>query len=72
MNGEDPVLEALNRSASEMTPEDIDKVIAYLRRSHHAHEKGEKAPKAEGTSLLATLGLKGVVKSQTVGLKRRI
>lgn len=67
---DDPILEALNRRAEEMTPEDIDRVIAYLRKGHQAHEKGEKGAKPDASNLLATLGLKAG--PQTVGLKRRI
>ena len=43
----DPVLEALNRAADEVEPEDIDKIIAYLRKTRAQFESGVK-PKKEG------------------------
>lgn len=43
----DPVLEALNRAAEEVTPADVDQVIAYLRKTRQNYESGVK-PKKEG------------------------
>jgi hypothetical protein len=43
----DPVLEALNRAADEVSPEDIDQIIAYLRKTRQNFELGIK-PKKEG------------------------
>jgi phage terminase Nu1 subunit (DNA packaging protein) len=45
MMSDNPVREALNRAADEVTPEDIDEIIKYLRK-HRAHiAAGGKAKK---------------------------
>ena len=49
--GADPVLEALNRQAEEVTPEDIDHIIAYLRKQKGQWDKGEKVTKGKGPDL---------------------
>jgi len=46
----DPVLEALNRAAEEMSPADIDVVIAYLRKTKKSFDFGAK-PKKEGADV---------------------
>lgn len=54
----DPILEALNRAAEEMSPADIDAVIAHLRKTKLAYDRGEK-PKKEGQidNLAEVLGI---------------
>lgn len=63
----DPVLEALNRSAEEHTPEDIDAIIAFLRKSYHAYVAGEK-PKKEGDGVDVAAVLK--IEPKLLGLRR--
>jgi len=53
----DPVLEALNRAAEELSPADIDNVIAYLRRTKKSSDSGAK-PKKEGADVDLTKILK--------------
>jgi hypothetical protein len=53
----DPVFEALNRAAEEVTPQDIDDIIAYLRRSRKDYESGVK-PKKEEVNLVKALQIK--------------
>ena len=50
----DPVLEALNRAADEVTPEDIDTIIAYLRKARRDFDGGIK-PKKETPDLMEAL-----------------
>jgi len=50
----DPVLEALNRAADEVTPEDIDTIIAYLRKSRRDFDAGLK-PKKETPDLMEAI-----------------
>ncbi len=64
----DPVFEALNRAAEEVTPQDIDDIIAYLRRSRKDYESGVK-PKKEEVNLVKALKIET---SKTVGPVRRI
>jgi len=47
----DPVLEALNRAAEERTPEDVERVIAYLRKTRQNHDAGIKTKKETDISL---------------------
>jgi len=49
--GQDPVLEALNRAAADVTPQDLDLQIAYLRKQRGQWESGEKPKKGEGPDL---------------------
>ncbi|HEX9613646.1 MAG TPA: hypothetical protein VGA05_08530 [Candidatus Bathyarchaeia archaeon] len=65
----DPVLEALNRSAEEVTPQDIDQIIAYLRKSKKDFESGAKPKKKGGIDLMKALNI-GVAKT-TPGFVRR-
>jgi hypothetical protein len=66
---DDPVNEALNRAALEVTPVDIDNIIAFLRKSKASYEKGEKPKKeGEGFDVLAALN---VVPKASPGFKRR-
>jgi hypothetical protein len=51
---DDPVLEALNRAADEVTPVDIDNIIAYLRKQRANFEAGVK-PKKETVNLVEAL-----------------
>ena len=64
----DPVFEALNRAAEEVTPQDIDDIIAYLRRSRKDYESGVK-PKKEEVNLVKALKIETI---KTVGPVRRI
>ena len=64
----DPVFEALNRAADEVTPQDIDDIIAYLRRSRKDYESGVK-PKKEEVNLVKALQIKT---DKTVGTVRRL
>jgi hypothetical protein len=64
----DPVFEALNRAAEEVTPQDIDDIIAYLRRSRKDYESGVK-PKKEEVNLVKALKIET---SKTVGTVRRL
>jgi len=64
----DPVFEALNRAAEEVTPQDIDDIIAYLRRSRKDYESGVK-PKKEEVNLVKALQIKT---DKTVGTVRRL
>jgi hypothetical protein len=64
----DPVFEALNRAAEEVTPQDIDDIIAYLRKSRSNYESGVK-PKKEEVNLVKALQIKT---DKTVGTVRRI
>jgi hypothetical protein len=64
----DPVFEALNRAAEEVTPKDIDDIIAYLRRSRKDYESGVK-PKKEEVNLVKALKIET---SKTVGTVRRL
>jgi len=64
----DPVFEALNRAAEEVSPQDIDDIIAYLRRSRKDYESGVK-PKKEEVNLVKALKIET---SKTVGPVRRI
>lgn len=65
----DPVLEALNRAAEEVTPQDLDKIILYLRKSKKDYESGAK-PKKEGeVDLIKALGIGPKVPE---GFKRRV
>lgn len=69
----DPVLEALNRAADETTPEDIERIIAYLRKSRAQYEGGAK-PKKEGAASAEEL-IKALAISPpkaSPGFKRRI
>lgn len=71
---DDPMLEAMNKAADEMTPEDIKKVVAYLRGRHQAYLKGEKPTKADaGPDLMNALKAIGVeLGPKVVGIRRRI
>ena len=70
MNTEiDPVLEALNRAAAEISALDIDHIIAYLRKQRGAWEKGEKPKKNEAPKLDKLLGLSPL---KVVGEMRRL
>jgi hypothetical protein len=55
----DPILEALNRAPQEITEDDLDKIIKYLRESRASFMAGVK-PKKEGSDidLVAKLGIK--------------
>jgi hypothetical protein len=64
----DPVFEALNRAAEEVSPQDIDDIIAYLRRSRKDYESGVK-PKKEEVNLVKALHIKT---DKTVGTVRRL
>ena len=64
----DPVFEALNRAADEVSPQDIDDIIAYLRRSRKDYESGVK-PKKEEVNLVKALQIKT---DKTVGTVRRL
>ena len=64
----DPVFEALNRAAEEVTPQDIDDIIAYLRRSRKDYESGVK-PKKEEVNLVKALQIKT---DKIVGPVRRL
>lgn len=64
----DPVFEALNRAADEVSPQDIDDIIAYLRKSRKDYESGVK-PKKEEVNLVKALKIET---SKTVGPVRRI
>jgi len=64
----DPVFEALNRATEEVTPQDIDDIIAYLRRSRKDYESGVK-PKKEEVNLVKALQIKT---DKTVGPVRRL
>jgi hypothetical protein len=64
----DPVFEALNRAAEEVTPQDIDDIIAYLRRSRKDYESGVK-PKKEEVNLVKALQIKT---DKTIGTVRRL
>jgi hypothetical protein len=64
----DPVFEALNRAADEVSPQDIDDIIAYLRRSRKDYESGVK-PKKEEVNLVKALQIKT---DKTVGPVRRL
>jgi len=64
----DSVFEALNRAADEVTPQDIDDIIAYLRKSRKDYESGVK-PKKEEVNLVKALQIKT---DKTVGTVRRL
>jgi len=64
----DPVFEALNRAAEEVSPQDIDDIITYLRRSRKDYESGVK-PKKEEVNLVKALKIET---SKTVGTVRRL
>ncbi len=64
----DPVFEALNRAADEVSPQDIDDIIAHLRRSRKDYESGVK-PKKEEVNLVKALKIET---SKTVGTVRRL
>lgn len=67
----DPVLEALNRAAEEVTPADIDKIIAYLRKAR----TGGKAPTksgAEPVDLVEKLRAAGALAGPKIQGLRRI
>jgi len=64
----DPVFEALNRAADEVTPQDIDDIITYLRKSRKDYESGVKAKKEE-VNLVKALQIKT---DKTVGTVRRL
>jgi len=66
---QDPILEALNRSAEEVTPQDIDQIIAYLRKSKKDFESGAKPKKEGGIDLMKALNI-GAAKT-TPGFVRR-
>jgi hypothetical protein len=53
----DPILETLNRAAEELTPQDIDTIIAYMRKQRTNFESGVK-PKKETVDLVQALGIK--------------
>jgi hypothetical protein len=69
----DPILEALNRAAEELTPQDIDTLIAYYRKTRSQYESGAK-PKKEGEvskeELMAKLNLGGT--ATVAGFVKRI
>jgi len=72
--GGDPTLEALNRAAAEMTPQDIDLIIAYQRKQRGAWERGERPKKGDGgnsPALSKLLNLPSPVK-MTGEFKRRV
>ena len=50
----DPVLEALNRAADEVSPQDLDTIIDYLRKARRDFDAGVK-PKKEGPDLMEAL-----------------
>jgi hypothetical protein len=66
----DPVLEALNRAAEEVTPADIDIVIDYLRKAKGQWDRGEKPKKNDAPGLDKLLNLPKPVKFS--GTMRRI
>jgi hypothetical protein len=66
---QDPVLEALSRAAEEVTPDDLDNIIAYLRKSKKDYESGAKPKKDGEIDLLKTLNI-GTAKT-TPGFVRR-
>lgn len=66
---QDPVLEALNRAAEEVTPQDIDHIIVYLRKARGAWEKGEKPKKNDAPELNKLLKLSPI---KVVGTMRRL
>jgi hypothetical protein len=69
----DIVLEALNRAAEEHTPEDIDAIIAFLRKSQAAYSAGKKPEKEGGEVTAAELtDLIKIERKATPGFKRRI
>lgn len=47
----DLVLEALNRAPDQMTDDDLDRVISYLRKSRQHFETTGKAAKKEGADI---------------------
>jgi len=53
----DPILETLNRAAEELTPSDIDSIIAYMRKQRANFEAGVK-PKKETVDLVQALQIK--------------
>ena len=53
---DDPVLDALNRAADEVTPDDINKCIAYLRKHRADWAAGVKTKKVKEEVSLAALG----------------
>jgi hypothetical protein len=59
----DPILETLNRSAEEITPEDIDVIIAYMRKQRANFEAGVKPKKADDVDVVASLGIKKEIKN---------
>lgn len=61
----DPILDALNRAPLEYTDEDLDRVIAYVRKSKLMHDSGVK-PKKEGSDidLVALLNVKPKISSE--------
>lgn len=67
MSEPDPVLEALNRAAEECSPQDIDNVIAYLRKSRAAWENGEKPKKNDAPALTDLLKQHGVSPVKVTG-----
>lgn len=54
---DDPVQLALNRAAEEVTPEDIEHVIQYLRAHRAQHLSGVKVKKEKVEVKLEDLGL---------------
>lgn len=67
----DPVLEALNRSADECSPEDLDQIIAFLRKSYKANQNGEK-PKKDEVSRDQVMSVLKIPQPTISGLKRRV
>jgi len=51
----DPVFEALNRAAEEVTPSDLDYSIAHLRKHRKDYEAGVKPKKRATGSLPGTV-----------------
>ena len=64
----DPVFEAINRAANENSPQDLDLVIAELRKQRANYESGVK-PKKEEVNLVKALQIKT---DKTVGAVRRL
>ena len=64
----DPVLEALNRAAEEVTPADLDRIIAHLRKHRKDYEAGVKPKKADDIDLVKALKIE---KPKIEGFVRR-
>ncbi len=64
----DPVLEALNRAAEEVTPSDLDHIIAHLRKHRKDYEGGVKPKKVDDIDLVKALDIK---KPEIKGFVRR-